>query len=277
MRRGALALALVLGLAIVAGGLARLLLGAGPREGVELVYACDRAAAAHDAPAIRARLEHVDAWASVDVVDAQRLRLRVGSDPSSADLARSVVSTRVLEVMPVDEAAMRTLDLASLPPDVTHEGGYGDIPVTLVGPSRAAFAGLPVAAPNRWLVDCDGPGHCRAWIAKASALGNDDIASADANVGPSGQPQVAIALTPDGGRRFAELTAHIVGGRVALVLDGAVISVPVVQERITGGHLVMTLDARSTPGEAAAIAAALGGGQLACPSWELASEQLFRE
>lgn len=278
MRRAALALAVLFALVGLTGWLAwRLVRGGGPREGIELVFSCDQTAAEHDAPVIRERLARVDAWASVQASDAQHLRLRVGADPSSSDLARSVVATRVLEMMPIDETAMRALDPSTLPPDVTREGGYGDVPVTLVASSRAALASMPVAAPDHMLVDCDGPAHCRGFLAKASALGNDAIASAEGGMGSTGTPEVAITLTPEGGQRFAELTAHLAGGRVALVLDGAPLAIPVVRGRITGGHLVMTLDARSTPGEAIAIAAALGGERLACADWTLETESTFRE
>lgn len=46
---------------------------------------------------------------------------------------------------------------------------------------------------------------------------------------------VAFSLTSQGGKKFAELTAENVGKQLAIVLDGKVISAPVIKQAITGG------------------------------------------
>ena len=61
---------------------------------------------------------------------------------------------------------------------------------------------------------------------------------ADAHVstdGRSGQPVVAMRFDPSGSRRFGEATTAGVGQRFAIVLDGRVISAPVIREPILGG------------------------------------------
>lgn len=51
----------------------------------------------------------------------------------------------------------------------------------------------------------------------------------------NGQPIVQFRLDSEGGRRFADITRRNVGKPFAIVLDGKVLSAPVIQEPITGG------------------------------------------
>lgn len=51
----------------------------------------------------------------------------------------------------------------------------------------------------------------------------------------NGQPIVQFRLDSEGGRRFADITRRNVGKPFAIVLDGKVLSAPVIQEAITGG------------------------------------------
>lgn len=83
-----------------------------------------------------------------------------------------------------------------------------------------------------------------------------------------GQPEVNVTLTQQGARQFEQLSAANVGRRLAIVLDGTVNSAPVVQERISGGRLRITLGHAKDPAvllqRAKILAAALrsGGGVL---------------
>lgn len=51
----------------------------------------------------------------------------------------------------------------------------------------------------------------------------------------SGQPVVSFRFNGQGARRFGDATAQNIGRRFAIVLDGKVISAPVIQSAITGG------------------------------------------
>jgi hypothetical protein len=62
------------------------------------------------------------------------------------------------------------------------------------------------------------------------------------------RPEVMVELTPEGGRRFGDWTARLVGKKIAVLLDGAVSSAPVVQARIDGGRTSITMGA-GTPEE----------------------------
>jgi len=56
----------------------------------------------------------------------------------------------------------------------------------------------------------------------------------------TGEPQVSLEFDDEGARLFEEITARNVGKPVAIYLDGEPISVPTVNEKITGGKAVIT-------------------------------------
>jgi hypothetical protein len=251
-----------------------------PSSGLVLVYACPEPVAASDAPLFQSRLDEVDAWASVEVVDPTHVRVRVGADESSRDLAAGVARTRSLELMPVDEAAMRALAASPLPPGVSTQGASAFV-VTLSGSSPAALAPIEplIPAGDRLVLSCDDPEPgCRGYVVLPSELGNADIARADASYDDlGGSASVGLTLTASGAERFESLTARIAGGRLAIVLDDQALSVPVVQEPIAGGRVMITMGGDSSLDEARAIAAALAGGRLHCSEWTLESESTFSE
>ncbi len=73
-------------------------------------------------------------------------------------------------------------------------------------------------------------------VRSAAEVTGNDIRNARAVVDANGQQTVAFSLTPDGGRRFAALTAANIGRQLAIVLDGNVQSAPVIEDAITGGE-----------------------------------------
>ena len=84
------------------------------------------------------------------------------------------------------------------------------------------------------------------------------------------QPQISLELTREGVDLFAELTRANVGKRLAIYLDGAPISAPVVREEITGGQAQIT--GNFTPEEARELAGRMNAGALPVPI-ELAAQQ----
>ena len=54
------------------------------------------------------------------------------------------------------------------------------------------------------------------------------------------QPEVSLELNDEGAKLFAEITKRSLGKRVAIYLDGQVISAPVVQSEIIGGKAVIS-------------------------------------
>ena len=65
----------------------------------------------------------------------------------------------------------------------------------------------------------------------------DQTALESAVVSPSGHgySQIDFSLTPDGKEQFAEVTGRNTGRRLAIVIDGQLITAPVIQAQITGG------------------------------------------
>jgi preprotein translocase subunit SecD len=79
----------------------------------------------------------------------------------------------------------------------------------------------------------------------------------------SGQPVVSFRFNSQGARRFGDATAQNLGKRFAIVLDGKVISAPVIQSAITGGSGQIT--GNFTPQSANELAILLRAGALPAP------------
>ena len=73
-----------------------------------------------------------------------------------------------------------------------------------------------------------------------TVLTGTDLKDAKAIVGNGNQPLVSMEFSDEGGQKFAEVTARNVGKRIAITLDGEVLTAPVVQEAITGGRAQIT-------------------------------------
>lgn len=98
-------------------------------------------------------------------------------------------------------------------------------------------------------------------IKTAPVLTKADIESAKASFDErTGGPVVSIVLTPDGRERFAEFSRAHVGRMIAMVVDGTVISAPVIAEPVTGGQLQIA--GRFTVAAAEAMAASLSAPPL---------------
>ena len=75
------------------------------------------------------------------------------------------------------------------------------------------------------------------------------------------RPEVTFQLNRAGGRRFANTTSQHVGDYIAIVLDGEVVSAPVVNDRI-GANGVIEMGTNSDIAEAADLALVLRAGAL---------------
>lgn len=73
-------------------------------------------------------------------------------------------------------------------------------------------------------------------------------------------PLVGLVLNDEGAKIFEELTTQYVGKRIAIYLDGAPVSIPTVNEPITGGQAVIT--GNFTIEEANALVRSLNAGAL---------------
>lgn len=67
-----------------------------------------------------------------------------------------------------------------------------------------------------------------------------DLKTAKEQIENGGRNVVAIEFTDEGAQKFADLTASNVGHQISILLDGEVLTSPVVNEPITGGKAVIT-------------------------------------
>ena len=97
-------------------------------------------------------------------------------------------------------------------------------------------------------------------IYKQSILGGRDIASAAASFDQNNRPGVDFNFTTRGTREFARVTQENVGRPFAIVLNGEVLSAPVIQTPIVGGSGQIT--GNFTVDEAKRLALLLRAGML---------------
>ena len=95
-----------------------------------------------------------------------------------------------------------------------------------------------------------------------TVLTGTDLKEAHEQTDQQGQNLVGLEFTDEGGKKFAELTMNNVGRRIAILLDGEVLTAPNVKEAITGGKAVITGQRNKTLEEAHNLAILLRSGSL---------------
>ena len=73
-----------------------------------------------------------------------------------------------------------------------------------------------------------------------TVLTGTDLKDAKEQTDQSNQNLVALEFSDEGGQKFADLTSKSVGKKIAILLDGEVLTAPNVKEPITGGKAVIT-------------------------------------
>lgn len=73
------------------------------------------------------------------------------------------------------------------------------------------------------------------WVSDQPLVANVEVVSAEATQ-REGIPHIDVVLGTGDARRFAEVTETLVGRRLAIVLDGKLLSAPTVQTAIVGGR-----------------------------------------
>lgn len=71
-------------------------------------------------------------------------------------------------------------------------------------------------------------------------VGGGELTKAETTFDQFGKAAVSLKFNSDGAKLFDEATAACIGKQIAIVLDGTVISAPVVQQRISGGEAQIT-------------------------------------
>jgi preprotein translocase subunit SecD len=136
------------------------------------------------------------------------------------------------------------------PPDgvtrATERWHFDDEPevtgIYLTAPSRDALAHyattLAVPSDHELVYGRVDATHWRTYLVFSTAeLDAHAIAHATPTHNANGHsPSLMLDLTPAGAKRFGELTTRITGHRLAVLVDGTVVSAPVVRGAITGAH-----------------------------------------
>jgi preprotein translocase subunit SecD len=89
------------------------------------------------------------------------------------------------------------------------------------------------------------------------------LSGASVNFTRTGSPQVSLQFNSKGGELFEKITRRNVGDKVAIFLDGKVVSAPTVNEAIPGGKAVIS--GKFTVDEAKQLAQRLNAGALPVP------------
>jgi preprotein translocase subunit SecD len=97
----------------------------------------------------------------------------------------------------------------------------------------------------------------KVYLHKDVALTAKDVAGAEVTRDGAGNPAVGVTFTEEGTRKFARLTGEHKGKRLAILVEGKVISAPVVNDKIPGGKAEIT--GRFTREQAEKLARAISG------------------
>ncbi|MEM9844032.1 MAG: protein translocase subunit SecD [Pseudomonadota bacterium] len=138
---------------------------------------------------------------------AQRILIQVPGIGSAADLKDLIGTTAQLTFQPVVSATT----------DGDESPGAG----------------------NEILPSLDEPGRFYI-LERAPVVTGEELVDAQPDFDQNGRPAVSFRFNPTGARKFGDYTAENVGNPFAIVLDGEVISAPVIQSHIPGGTGIIT-------------------------------------
>jgi len=97
-------------------------------------------------------------------------------------------------------------------------------------------------------------------LEQTPVVSGEQLVDAQPDFDQNGRPAVSFRFNPAGGRAFGIYTAENIGNPFAIVLDGEVISAPVIQSHIPGGSGIIT--GRFTVEESTQLAILLRAGAL---------------
>ena len=100
-------------------------------------------------------------------------------------------------------------------------------------------------------------------LEKKSRVGGENLIDANASFDPTEGHAVSFRFDTTGAQKFGKATSENIGKRFAVVLDGVVITAPVINSAITGGSGIIT--GNFTSQEAADLAVLLRAGALPAP------------
>ena len=96
-------------------------------------------------------------------------------------------------------------------------------------------------------------------VRKTVPVTGTDLKNARVQKGQLGQPNVGFSLTPDGARKFGDLTGQNIKRKLAIVLDNKVVSAPTINSQINESGVI---EGNFTPQQAADLSLVLRSGSL---------------
>lgn len=99
-------------------------------------------------------------------------------------------------------------------------------------------------------------------VSQRSQVTGRDLKNASVSRDDNGRPAVSFALNADGAAKFGKLTEENIGKQLAIVLDGAVVSAPTINGRITDSGIITGGAGGFAPEEAKELALVLKSGAL---------------
>jgi hypothetical protein len=244
----------------------------------DVLLAAEGGDGGRDAPILVQRLRAFGVRAEIGESAPGRIRLKLtGSEELQNALSR-VLSRGKLTIAAIAQAQ------GSLRPDQETSQRHPNLEVRqeydgtpyYVARTREEIAVLCSTVPkdSEVGIDEDG-GSYSAWILDPATLTERDVRNARVATDPqTNRPYVQVELTAEGARRFADATERMVKRKLAIVIDGEILSAPVVQQRIDGGIVQISVGGTEAPdetyAEARALAAALESRAMS-RAWSLAS------
>ncbi len=104
---------------------------------------------------------------------------------------------------------------------------------------RTSDPKAPPGPRNELLPSLDQPGTYYI-VEKTPVVSGDELTDAQPTFDQNGRPAVSFRFNPTGARKFGDYTGANIGSPFAIVLDGKVISAPVIQDHIPGGSGIIT-------------------------------------
>jgi len=105
--------------------------------------------------------------------------------------------------------------------------------------SRSSSSETDPGAGNELLPSIDQEGLFYV-LERGAVVTGEELTDAQPDFDQNGRPAVSFRFNPTGARKFGDYTAENIGNPFAIVLDGEVISAPVIQSHIPGGSGIIT-------------------------------------
>ena len=105
--------------------------------------------------------------------------------------------------------------------------------------SRSSSSETDPGAGNELLPSIDQEGQFYV-LERGAVVTGEELTDAQPDFDQNGRPAVSFRFNPTGARKFGDYTAENIGNPFAIVLDGEVISAPVIQSHIPGGSGIIT-------------------------------------